>query len=147
MLPFRANAIWPTACQNAAYLAAIRDLELRFAATTWGRGAIWEVASTNRDRRSLAISVCNRSQSFRSQTFLQKELFFGVRSPSNRDRILQTFRSLTDRPLELHLNIKTASKASALQGHAPIEGVLFGCATFQGMNQPSPKGFRAEVLG
>ena len=32
------------ACQNAAYLAAICDLELRFRATTGGRGAILESA-------------------------------------------------------------------------------------------------------
>ena len=38
-----ANAIWETACQNAAYPAVICDLELRFRATTHGRGAIWEL--------------------------------------------------------------------------------------------------------
>ena len=40
----QANAIWGIACQNAAYLAAIRDLKLRFGATTGGRGANWEIA-------------------------------------------------------------------------------------------------------
>ena len=38
-----ANAIWEIACQNAAYLVAICDLELRFRATTGGRSAIWEI--------------------------------------------------------------------------------------------------------
>ena len=38
------NAIWGIACQNAAYLAAICDSELRFRATTGGRAAIWEIA-------------------------------------------------------------------------------------------------------
>ena len=32
------NAIWETACRNAAYLAAICDLKLRFRATTGGQG-------------------------------------------------------------------------------------------------------------
>ena len=40
-----ANAILGIACQNAAYLAVICDLELRFGATTGGRFAIWELAS------------------------------------------------------------------------------------------------------
>ena len=35
-----ANAIWGTACQNTAHLAAICDLKLRFRATTGSRGAI-----------------------------------------------------------------------------------------------------------
>ena len=39
-----ANAMLGTACQNAAYLAAICDLELRFRASTRGRVAIWEIA-------------------------------------------------------------------------------------------------------
>ena len=43
-----ANAIWGTACQNAAYLAAICDLKLRFRATTGGRGAISEIALLKR---------------------------------------------------------------------------------------------------
>ena len=40
-----ANAIWGSACQNAAYLAAIRELKLRFSATTGGRGAIGKLRS------------------------------------------------------------------------------------------------------
>ena len=36
--------IWEIACQNAAYAAAICELELRFRAATGGRGAIWEIA-------------------------------------------------------------------------------------------------------
>ena len=40
--------IWEIACQNAAYLAAICDLELRFGATTGGRVAIWEIAELKR---------------------------------------------------------------------------------------------------
>ena len=36
--------IWEIACQNAAYLAAICDLKLRFSAATGGRGVIWEIA-------------------------------------------------------------------------------------------------------
>ena len=36
--------MWGAACQNAAYLAAICYLELRFRATTGGRLAIWEIA-------------------------------------------------------------------------------------------------------
>ena len=43
-----ANAIWGIGCQNAAYLAAICDLKLRFRATTRGRGAIWEIALLKR---------------------------------------------------------------------------------------------------
>ena len=31
-------------CQNAAHLAVICELELRFRATTGGRVAIWEIA-------------------------------------------------------------------------------------------------------
>ena len=38
-----ANAISGIACQNAAYLAAICDLELGFEATTGGRVAIWAI--------------------------------------------------------------------------------------------------------
>ena len=38
-----ANAIWGSARQNAAYLAAICDFKLRLSATTVGRGAIWEI--------------------------------------------------------------------------------------------------------
>ena len=37
-----------TACQDAAYLAAICDLKLRFRATTGGKGAIWEIAQLKR---------------------------------------------------------------------------------------------------
>ena len=40
----QANAIWGTKSQNAAYLAAIYDSELRFRATTGGRVAIWVIA-------------------------------------------------------------------------------------------------------
>ena len=35
-------------CQNAAYLVAICDLELRFRATTGGKAAIWEIALLKR---------------------------------------------------------------------------------------------------
>ena len=38
------NATWGIACQNAAYLDAICDLDLRFRAITGGRGAIQGIA-------------------------------------------------------------------------------------------------------
>ena len=38
------DAISGIACQNAAFLAAICDLQLRFGAATGDRGAIWELA-------------------------------------------------------------------------------------------------------
>ena len=36
--------VWGIACQNAAYLAAMCDLELRLRVTAEGRVAIWENA-------------------------------------------------------------------------------------------------------
>ena len=42
------NAIWGTACQNAAYLAASCDLKPQFRATTGRRSAIREIASLKR---------------------------------------------------------------------------------------------------
>ena len=42
---------------------------------------ITTLVTTDRDRRSLAISNHSRSQTLRSQDILQKDPFFGVRSP------------------------------------------------------------------
>ena len=46
------------ACQNAAYLAAICDLELRFRATTGGRVAIREIAQLNAAILRLRLDNC-----------------------------------------------------------------------------------------
>ena len=71
-------------------------------------------------RRSLATNDRNQSQTLRSRELLQKELLFGVRSPFDDDSRFRVFRSLTDRPLELHALKRLSGSRSQLRSRDPV---------------------------
>ena len=112
-----ANTIWGTACQNAAYVVAIRDLELRLRGTTRGRGAIWEVALLKRYDFAFVCGLSgplNRLNAIAILSLLQ---------PRDRYRTLSAIASAIGKALSRPISHARTGRSSQPPRSKPLRGL------------------------